>query len=77
MVITWLYNGAGRSVLVAALFHSAFNSAIVSGGMRYMCELVPGPEASGIAFAVLAAAAVLAVLLTRGRLAYAPERAAP
>ena len=70
-------NGAERSVLVVALFHSAFNSATGSRGMRYTGELILGPEAPWIPFAVLAVAAVLVALLTRGRLGYSPERAAP
>ena len=77
VVSMWLYNGSGRSVLIVALFHSAFNSATGSGGMRYTGQLVPGPEAMWVPLAVLAVAAVLVALLTRGRLLYTPERAAP
>jgi uncharacterized protein len=31
VVVMWLYNGSGRSVLVVALFHSAYNSAWGTG----------------------------------------------
>ena len=70
VVIMWLYNGAGRSVLIVALFHSAFNSATGSGDMRYISEVISGPEAQFIPLAVVAAVAVLGAVLTRGRLAY-------
>jgi membrane protease YdiL (CAAX protease family) len=77
VVIMWLYNGAGRSVLIVALFHSAFNSATGSGGMRFTGELISGPEAMWIPLAVLAVVAVLVVLFTRGRLLYEPEHTVP
>ncbi len=77
VVIMWLYNGAGRSVFIVALFHSAFNSATGSGGMRFTGELISGPEAMWIPLAVLAVVAVLVVLFTRGRLLYEPEHTVP
>src|SRR5919112_1019543 len=70
VVIMWLYNGAGRSVLIVALFHSAFNSATGSGGMRFTGELISGPEAQWVPLAVLAVGAVVVAILTRGRLGY-------
>ena len=76
VAIMWLYNGAGRSVLIVALFHSAFNSATGSGGMRYTGELISGPAAQWIPLVVLAVIAVLVVVLTRGRLGYESQRAA-
>lgn len=72
-VIMWLYNGAGQSVLLVALFHSAFNSVTGSGGMRFIDELIAGPEAQLIPLAILVVVAVLLVVLTRGRLGYRPE----
>ncbi len=74
IVVTWLYNGSGRSVLIVALFHSAFNSATSLGAQRFTGELIAGP-ALLYAAGALVAAAVLVVAFTRGRLAYAPERA--
>ena len=69
VLIMWLYNGSGRSVLIVALFHSAFN---MTNGQKITPELLHLPE--GLASLIPAAAvAVLAVLLlafTRGRLAY-------
>ena len=71
VVVAWLYNGSGRSVLVAALFHSAFNSATSLGEQRFVGELIPGPAQLVIAFGVLVVVAVGVAALTRGRLAYA------
>ena len=76
VAIMWLYNGAGRSALIVALFHSAFNSATGSGGMRYTGELISGPAVQWIPLVVLVVIAVFVAVLTRGRLGYEPERAA-
>jgi membrane protease YdiL (CAAX protease family) len=74
VVIMWLYNGSGRSVLIVALFHSAFN---MTNGQKITPELLLLPEgmASLIPWAAVAVLAVVVVLFTRGRLSY--ERAAP
>ena len=75
IVIMWLYNSSGRSVLVVALFHSAFNSATSLGEQRFTGELIPGPT---LLYAV-GALVVLALAITvfsKGRLAYEPGRAA-
>jgi membrane protease YdiL (CAAX protease family) len=50
VVVAWLYNGSGRSVLVVALFHSAFNSATSLGEQRFTGELITGPAQLVIAF---------------------------
>lgn len=78
VVITWLYNGTGRSVLVVALFHSAFNSAGTGADYttRYIEELIPGPAALLIRIVVVAVVAVVVVAFARGRLAYRSELAA-
>jgi hypothetical protein len=71
IVIIWLYSGSGRSGLIVAPFHSAYNSATSLGEQRFTGELVSG-------FALLYAVGTFVVLLvvfTRGRLAYEPERA--
>jgi membrane protease YdiL (CAAX protease family) len=77
VVITWLYNGTGRSVLIVALFHSAFNSAGAGAdyATRFIEELITGPAALLIPIAVVAVIAVIIAVLTRGRLAYEPVRA--
>jgi uncharacterized protein len=70
----WLYNVTGRSVLLVGLFHSAFNMV---SGQELIPEYVPGLDAGLLAIAVVAVLAVVIAVLTRGRLGYEPERAAP
>ena len=79
VAIMWLYNGSGRSVLIVALFHSAFNSAGTGSeyATRFIEEIIPGPAALLIPIAVVAMVAVVIAVLTKGRLGYEPERAAP
>ena len=75
-LIMWLYNGSGRSVLIVALFHSAFN---MTNGQKITPELLhltEGMAALIPGVAVMVLVVVLAVF-TRGRLSYEPERAAP
>jgi membrane protease YdiL (CAAX protease family) len=74
VVIMWLYNTTGRSVLLVGLFHASFNATLVGGR-----ELIPGPAGTTlvIATAIVAVAAVALVVATRGRLAYRPRPIAP
>ena len=74
VLIMWLYNSTGRSVLLVGLFHSAFNMV---SGQQVMPELVPGLNTNLLVVAIVAVLAVLVVVLTWGRLGYEPERAAP
>ena len=76
VLIMWLYNGSGRSVLVVALFHSAFN---MTNGQKITPELLSLSEglASLIPSVAVLVLAVLLAVLTRGRLAYEPSRAVP
>jgi CAAX protease family protein len=76
VVIMGLYNGSGHSVLVVALFHSAYNSATSLGEQKFTGELISG-NALPYAVGALVALAVLLVVFTRGRLAYEPRDAAP
>ena len=76
VVVMWLYNGSGRSVLIVALFHSAYNSPWGTGDQKFTGELVSGPAAQLIPIAVVVVVAVTVAALTRGRLAYQPEHAA-
>jgi membrane protease YdiL (CAAX protease family) len=74
IIIGWLYNGTGRSVLVVALFHSAYNSATSSGDARFTEELITGPAALLIPLGLTVMVAVVVAAFTKGRLSYEPER---
>ena len=72
LLIMWLYNGTGGSLLIVALFHSALN---MSTGQKITPELVPGGDPTVLNVLVLATVAVVAMLVagvTRGRFAYKP-----
>jgi len=71
VAIMWLYNNTNRSVLLVGLFHSAYNTTV----NRFAGEFIPGPAESGflIVSGVVAVAAVLMVVFTRGRLSYKPN----
>jgi uncharacterized protein len=70
-VIMWLYNNANRSVLLAGIFHATFNTTINT----YAGQVIPVPAEPWffIVSGVVAVAAVLIVVFTRGRLSYKPE----
>jgi uncharacterized protein len=72
VVIMWLYNNTGYSVLLVGIFHSSFNVTASAFG-----PFIPVPPGSTflIAAPVVAVAAVLIALFTRGRLSYKPDRA--
>lgn len=70
LLIMWLYNGTGRSLLLVGLFHSAFN---LLTGQQIIPLLLLGPSALWLNLLVIAVATVVAVLvtlLTKGRLGY-------
>ena len=69
VLIMWIYNGSGRSLIIVGLFHSAFNMTI---GTQVMPELLnlPASETSLMCLGVLAVLTVAVVVSTRGRLAY-------
>lgn len=72
LLIMWLYNGTGGSLLLVGLFHSAFNMLT---GQQITPVFIPGLEAAWLNLLVWGAAAVVALLitlLTKGRLAYRP-----
>jgi membrane protease YdiL (CAAX protease family) len=74
VVIMWLYNNTSRSVLLVGLFHSSFNVTTAAFGRAFIP--VPAGSTFLIAAPVVAVAAVLIVIFTRGRLSYVPEKEA-
>src|SRR2546427_3775054 len=75
VVMMWLYNNTNHSVLLVGMFHSAFDVTT----QREFGAFIPGPAGTGtlIASGVVAVAAVLIVVFTRGRLSYKPILASP
>lgn len=73
IVMMWLYNVTGGSVLLVGLWHSSFDATTTAFGRTFA---IAGPvwkaEVAGfwIPSAVIVAFALLAVALTRGRLGY-------
>jgi len=76
VVIMWLYNVTGSSVLLVGLWHASFDATTSAFGRTFA---VPGgirnAELAGfwMPSAVVAVLAVLVVVLTRGRLAFRTE----
>jgi membrane protease YdiL (CAAX protease family) len=75
VVMMWLYNNTNHSVLLVGMFHSTFDVTT----QREFGAFIPGPAGTGtlIASGVVAVAAVLIVVFTRGRLSYKPVLASP
>jgi uncharacterized protein len=70
VIIMWLYNNTGYSVLLVGMFHSSFNVTTST-----FDSFIPREMSFLIAVGVVTLAAVLIVVFTRGRLSYMPERA--
>jgi uncharacterized protein len=73
VVIMWLYNNTHYSVLLVGIFHSSFNATVAEFGSAFIP--VPAGSTFLIGAPVVAVAAVLIVVFTRGRLSYRPRRA--
>ena len=77
IVMTWLFNSAMGSVIIVTLFHAAYNMA--------NNEIIPDfiPEMNKIfanyewLYAVLGVLALVLIVVTKGRLSYEAEHAAP
>lgn len=70
VLAAWLYNNARGSLLIIGLFHSSLDTVT---GLALLSALLPkGVDPGVVIYASFAVAALLLVLLTRGRLAYKP-----
>ena len=69
VVLLWLYNATGASVLLVAVFHASFDATVNGVGLG---QLIPGPNGTALVLATGAflLAAVGLVVATGGRLAY-------
>jgi uncharacterized protein len=71
IVMMWLYNNTKYSVLLVGLFHSSFNVTTSAFG-PFISGSAAGSEVE-IGTGVVAVAAVLILIFTRGRLSYRPD----
>ena len=76
VVMMWLYNNTNRSVLLVGMFHSSFDATTAKFGRTFIPDATAG-AATYIASGVVAVAAILIVVFTRGRLSYKPLLASP
>jgi uncharacterized protein len=67
-LVAWLYNSTQRSVLLVGLFHCAFNVT----ASTFSDKFIPGPEEDVFLFTsgIVIIAAVVIVIVTKGRLGY-------
>jgi hypothetical protein len=67
-LVAWLYNSTKRSILLVGVFHCAFNVT----GAAFSDKFIPGPEEVVFLFTsgIVMIAAVIVVIVTKGRLAY-------
>jgi membrane protease YdiL (CAAX protease family) len=72
VIIMWLYNNTNYSVPLVGIFHSSFNATVTEFGSAFIP--VPAGSTFLIAAPVVAVAAVLIVVFTRGHLSYEPDR---
>ena len=68
ILITFAYNRTRFSVLIAAITHASFNEA-----SEIISPNVTGPLAQVVAFVSVGLLALLAVVLTKGKLAYSRD----
>ncbi len=77
IVMTWLFNAAAGSVVVATLFHAGFNisnNELITTFMPQMNRIFANYEWM---YAVLGVLALLLIVFTKGRLSYKAEHTAP
>jgi uncharacterized protein len=70
IIIMWLYNNTGYSVLLVGMFHSSFNVTTST-----FDSFIPREMSFLLAAGVVAVGAMVIAVFTRGRLSYRPERA--
>ena len=74
VIVGWLYNAAGASVLIAGLFHATFNSTINPSGFAVAVLDLPQEEAFVVLMGIVVVAGAVVAVVTRGRLGLPPLR---
>ena len=76
IVMTWVFNNTKGSILIAILLHSALDAS--NSANAYITHLLPASQLAGYSLgqALLfpLVAAVVLLILTKGRLSYKPDR---
>jgi membrane protease YdiL (CAAX protease family) len=68
VIVAWLYNATGASVLMGALFHAMFNASVNPTGLGVAVLGLPQGELVVIATALVLLGAAAVAIATRGRL---------
>jgi membrane protease YdiL (CAAX protease family) len=76
IIMTWIFNNTKGSILLAILLHSALDAS--NSGSDYITHLLSPSQITGYSLGATLlfplAAAVLLLILTKGRLSYKPDR---
>jgi len=70
-ILTWIFNGGQQSILVGVLTHASFNAS--PSWLGTLLSNQPA-QVGNTALIIIAACAVAVVLLTKGKLGYAPSK---
>jgi membrane protease YdiL (CAAX protease family) len=68
VIVSWLYNATGASVLIGALFHATFNATVNPTGLGVAVLGLPQGEVVVIETALVVLGAAAVAIATRGRL---------
>lgn len=71
ILLAWAYNASGKSVPAVALLHATFNTI---SGEQFARHFIPGPVATWLPLVAVVVAATVALVVTRGHLAYPPDQ---
>lgn len=73
VVVAWLYNATGTSVLIAGMWHATFNSTVNPTGFAVAVLGIPQDEGLFIISVMVVLAAAVIAAVTRGWLGRAPQ----
>lgn len=75
LIVGWLYNASGASVLIAGLFHATFNATINPGGFAVEVLDLPRGDAFVLLMGIAVIAGAVVAVMTRGQLGLPARRA--